>query len=263
MLVLNTNTQQQLSTNYMLKRTPYPDFNQILILWKPVLRFSERIATTTSHSHTWNISDFWYVDDINWTLINEYSPKISNIFLQTWEYDTTNFSTTDTEYDIQFAISYASQSGVVWNWCNINFTYRIWAWEVFAWKTYWKMCVANLMAVSKSGSSSWMTIWTATAEFELIHTDWTITVIESVSMTAPTGITSVSSSQTLLHWIWEWNWVVASEWDILAVKISITNFQIGMWSTSQSTTCWFCFWWTKPANIFWLEWFRPFQCSVE
>lgn len=240
MLTLNTNAWWENIWNRVSNTFLwwYPDFKQILL--KPSTQFS-------SSTNVWNV---------NWTTINNFCSRISEWRCFLWTSTASNYwnlwkfsqwywwllSTTDTEFEYQVIVS------SLWN--------LSW-WEI-VWKEIW--CTSKL-----TNSSSFNRAFVNGCVWKIIpwllHTDWTITNI--IELTDTTNV-----AKWWNYWCnfyWQWNWVVAQEWDKPIAKL---YFKVKRRST-QTETQWASltttmeFWYDWSAS--WEPWTActPIQVSID
>ena len=271
MLVINSNNNN-LEINSMVWWQLYPDFNQILAIWKNTYYVTNGVPSNPS-AVTVNISpsDMPHIE-VRWKIINNYSPKFYKQYLYSWICETSKLNEMP-RYD--FAYHYYESAG--WGssgtrWHRLNFWYNIWVSWIPAWKIIWEEMIFQLWIFRYWTSGSIYPLsnqyWWIDADVSLLHTDWTTTSIWTVNMVCP--FTNTGNQLNLVMWdifLWQlttW-WVTSQEWDILFIEIHPNTYldYIGTWKgQSADYYIWVCFWWTNNIDYWAPLWFRPFQVSI-
>lgn len=261
-LVLNTNASgggwYTLSNESLWM---FPDFQnsaQFFIDW---------IIGTT---HWYTTSDWHYVANINWTKINDRCMNIvapdyytwvnTNHLWMCWIIMYWQASTIDT-YSISRRFAIYDQL----NW----------------WEIVWKKIIFPFVVSEYAGSTwNYSKQGKYTYTVQLLHSDWTLTDIATKTHTYGMSNISLWSSWTqriildgtrvsqslsrmsMQNVVWDtlytWNWVVASAWDYLCLKIDLTEANAWSWDTLYN---WINFWF-KYTSEDW-ERYKPVEVSLD
>lgn len=247
MLVLNTNEwwwMYYLANEYLWK---YPDFknNFICVPYRSSFWWASWAEWIV---WTW-IQQKEYVKSVNWTYINSRIWSLAEPYYRVQDWADTNI--------------YMQQT-----WWNNNDYQRIWFQKPMSWwEIIWKEIVWWIHRIH----FFWTTSWTPTSSckfsyvVKLLHTDWTLTTIWSLSrevnaqqMTASTDFFNTPQKWQIKQY--SWSWVVAQAWDYLVVDFEVESYC----STTYSSTA------QRNTVIgFWLQWsytpsnrIRPLQISI-
>lgn len=287
MLVINANNQQD-TTNYMLAEPWYPDTDSILMWGGPhKVRYITGSVTVTGD---W-INDSPIIDTIGTEPINFYCPKFYKSWLRQWNYNRTSLNTNKNWRNIPvdfWVLGVTTSNANIW--CTITWTtwYRIAVKWLQAWQVIWEKIYAPIMFVGWCGDNRYQYIsGSLTITFWLLHSDWTKTVITTITPTRVGGNFKTSASwrllsnddvnlnvvfaDSMLTAIWAGSYegvgATASDWDILYADVILWN-NPRFWQQCNSSYIWLasqsgiCYWGTNNNNPWDLNWFRPFQVSI-
>lgn len=263
MLVINSNQQNATINSY---NQWYPDFNQLLLMWDMNYFLTKSKWTYTE---TLNANNFSYVEYSRWIYWNDFTPALSISLLWVWPHTPNSNKWSDRPGLALQIPSWWNGNAVT---LNHTFTYNIWMKNLPVWKTIGKRCYGSLLYYTYadwSPSPIWYTNISNTITFYAVDENWTKTSICSFTTTGQNSlyVTTGLINAITVKWWWTSNWYVVQEWDWLLCEIVWTYTFASSWTNSSGSNWtqygWCCFWgnsWYWLNNI---DWFRPFQCSVE
>ena len=241
MLVLNTNEWWNWikTSNKILDLWTYPDFNQILIIPESVSWTDTNVAFS-----------------VNWTNVNRLSLSINSLTYDMWAlWTNANVWGSNEIWRVQI--------GNTSSWSS-HTTTSVWMfWQFSWWEIVWKNIYSILkMRYWRVANNSWTHSCTVswTINIQMLHSDWTKTLIWTITIPGTTKSWSFGASQTTIEKIWEYkvstSWIVASQWDTIVADFSVdvsVNWTYSWW--------WLTFWTLWSISPMYMP--TPIQISIE
>lgn len=235
-LVLNTNASwwAYRVSNEECNAPWYPDFNQLLL--KPNIPSRHTLSSQTFPT-TWDV-----VKLVNWTPINFWSEDIYAPICFQWDWAwnwiwwTSDLSWSAwTTYSVRFWIPYQME-----------------AWKIIGKEIYWM--VAYSSSNNPSAKTFSITVW-------LLHSDWTISKLPTITKDVPSyGYSSwvvVEYNQSNANWLTTqvWDYVIAE----LVYSMSVSSENMSFWRWWWRQVQWFSWVWSTANSCRPL----PIQISIE
>lgn len=234
-LVINANADWWWAyrvSNDMVEAPWYPDFNQLLL--KPLLTWWWwKVPSSQTFPTTWDV-----VKTVNWTPINFWCEDIYAPICFQWDW----------------AWNWIWWNGWFYAWNTSEYSVRFWLpYQMEAWKIIWKEIFWMLAWSTDSATTGTakITVW-------LLHTDWTLTKLPEITITASiwyqVGVIS-EYAQSNENWLT----TQAGDYVIVEFKYTMTTYDcVSFWR-----------WWSPRAISFygkgWALESRPLpvQISIE